>query len=222
MPVEKIEDYVAQTSHVWSHSPVCKKSGEVYKNFNKIIYIIRDPRDRALSAAKYYCSDYMLKYFPQEEKDPLKFLQKNFENLMHEWVWHVFDHLRFSAQFNIHIVFYEKFLLDFQQELNRLLNFFEINLDIEKRISIEEAVSFKKLKFKNPKHLNKGTSGDWMDQLSDEQVSKAEVIAGPLLRYLGYPSDRGGKFYLKNNLDQLDFDLLKQQIIESQRPLYQD
>ncbi|CAN5270628.1 hypothetical protein BH23BAC1_BH23BAC1_51650 [soil metagenome] len=220
MPIDKIEQYILQTSHVWTHSPVCKRSGEVFINFDKIIYIIRDPRDRALSAAKYYCSDYMLKYFPQEERDPDKFLEKNFDKLMHEWVWHVFDYLRLNAQYKIHILFYEKFLWEFQQELENLLRYLEISLDSGIRSSIEETVSFEKLKLKNPKHLNKGTYGYWKDKLSDEHIAKAEVIAGPLLKALGYSSDRGQP-NIKSHPSGVDFDILKQEIMETQKPLYQ-
>src|SRR5690554_1785514 len=88
MPIADFPEYLSKTNHVWTHSPVCKRSGDVFRQMDKIIYIIRDPRDRAISAARYYCSDYMLKYFPQEEGDLTQFLSKNFDRLMEEWVWH--------------------------------------------------------------------------------------------------------------------------------------
>lgn len=159
MPVINLKNYIDQTNHVWTHSPVCKKSGEVFKLLDKIVYIIRDPRDRALSAAKYYCSDYMLKYFPQEETDPMVFLEKNFDQLMYEWVWHVWDHLRISQEYNIHITFYENFLSNFQGELEALLDYLEIELDTSQKTDLEKEVSFSNLKKNNPKHLSKGTSG---------------------------------------------------------------
>ena len=221
MPIENIGEYVAQTKHVWTHSPVCKRSGEVFEQFDKIVYIIRDPRDRAISASKYYCSEYMLKYFPQEETDPEQFLQKNFEKLMHEWVWHVWDHLRLSKKHNIHIAFFEGFNTDFQEELSRLLKYLEIDFTEAEKAELEEAVSFKTLKKKNPKHLKKGTSGYWMDQLSDEQLHKAEVIAGPLLRFLHYPQGRNQPMSFRRLQPHHDFEHLKQEIIASQEVLYQ-
>ena len=221
MPIDNIAQYVAQTKHVWTHSPICKRSGEVLQQFDKKVYILRDPRDRALSAAKYYCSPYMLKYFPQEEKDPQRFLQKNFEQLMHEWVWHVYDHLRLSREHNIHITFYEGFLLDFQQELGRLLAYLELDLSQPEREALEEAVSFNTLKKKNPKHLKKGQSGYWMDQLSDEQLEIAQHMAGPLLRYLGYPLERNQPMSYNTQPPHHDFEQLKEALLESQQPLYQ-
>lgn len=219
MPVDNIKEYIAQTNHVWTHSPVCKRSEEVFSLFNKIVYIIRDPRDRAISASKYYCSDYMLKYFPQEEKDPEQFLKKNFEKLMHEWVWHVWDHLRLSRRYNIHIAFFEGFNSNFQEELSRLLDYLETGFTKTQKTELEEAVSFKTLQKKNPKHLKKGTSGYWMDQLTDEQLEKTEIIAGPLLRYLQYPAGREQPVTFSRNLPDQDFESLKQEIIASQEAL---
>lgn len=220
MPVENVENYIAQSPHVWTHSPVCKRSGEVLELFDKKVYIIRDPRDRALSAAKYYCSPYMLKYFPQEEKDPDLFLQKNFRKLMHEWVWHVFDYLRLSRQYRIHIAFYEGFLSGFQEELSRLLHYLDVNLSQNQREELEKAVSFSTLKKKNPKHLKKGASGYWMDQLSDQQVEEAEIIAGPLIRYLNYPLSANQPMSFSAAPDHHDFERLRQEIIRSQEQLY--
>lgn len=222
MPIEDIVGYIRQTKHIWTHSPICKRSGQVLELFDKKVYIIRDPRDRALSAAKYYCSPYMLKYFPQEEKDPQRFLEKNFEQLMHEWVWHVFDHLRLSSEYNIHICFFEGFLLDFQQELDRLLHYLELELNEKQREALEEAVSFSTLKKKNPKHLKKGASGYWMDQLTDAQFEKAQLMSGPLLHYLGYPLERRGDMTYSYHFPHHDFEELKVEIITTQQPLYRD
>lgn len=220
MPIDDIKNYVEHSSHVWTHSPICKRSGEVLNLFDKKIYIVRDPRDRAISAAKYYCSDYMLKFFPQEEKDPQIFLEKNYEKLMHEWVWHVFDHLRLSREYNIHIAFFEGFLLDFQQELSQLLDYLNLNLNDHQREQIEEAVSFSSLKKENPKHLQKGKSGYWMDHLTEEQIQKAEIIAGPLIRFLNYPTERNHTMSFERVDVPHDLEWLKEDILKSQQSLY--
>jgi aryl sulfotransferase len=222
MPVENIKEYVAQTNHVWTHSPICKRSPELLDLFDKKVYILRDPRDRAISASKYYTSDYMLKYYPQEEKDAKRYLEKHFDALLLEWVWHVYDHLRLSREHNIHIAFYEGFLLDFQQELSRLLEYLGIDLAQEEREQLQEAMSFSTLKKTNPKHLKKGQSGYWMDLLTEEQVERAEVIAGPLIRFLGYPTGIGQPMSYATEPPHQDFEQLKQEIIASQQVLYQD
>ncbi|MFT2008082.1 sulfotransferase domain-containing protein [Pontibacter sp. 13R65] len=220
MPVEDINSYLSQTNHVWTHSPICKRSPELLGLFDKKVYILRDPRDRAISAAKYYTSDYMLKYYPQEEKDPQVFLEKNFDKLLQEWVWHVFDHLRLSQPHNIHIAFYEGFLLDFQQELERLLQYLGLEVTAAEREELEKAMHFSTLQKKNPKHLRKGASGYWMEQLTPEQVEKAEIIAGPLIRFLGYPSEPVQSMTYTTTPPHQDFEQLKQEIIASQEVLY--
>ncbi|WP_114780647.1 sulfotransferase domain-containing protein [Botryobacter ruber] len=222
MPITDISTYVARTNHVWTHSPICKRSGELLDLFDKKVYIVRDPRDRAISASKYYTSDYMLKYYPQPEKNAERYLEQHFEELMLEWVWHVYDHLRLSRRHNIHIAFYEGFLLDFQQELGRLLDYLELELNRQQREELQEAMSFATLKTKNPKHLKKGQSGYWMDQLTEEQAAKAEMIAGPLIRFLQYPEHKGQPMTYATVWPHQDFEQLKEEIIYSQQPLYQE
>src|SRR5690554_6775865 len=31
MPILDFEDYLSKTTHIWTHSPVCKRSGEVFQ-----------------------------------------------------------------------------------------------------------------------------------------------------------------------------------------------
>jgi len=219
MPIENMESYVSKTGHVWTHSPICKASKGVFRHFDKKLYIIRDPRDRAVSAANYYCSPYMLKYFPQPEKDPEKYLKHHFEGLMKDWVWHVFDHLRFSRELNLFILYYESFLIDFQQELSRLLDYLEVELSDADKQDLERDMSFASMKEQNPKHLKKGIFGYWKEQLTLAQQKKAEVIAGPLLERLGYNDlEKTGQF---NPPERYDFNMedLKQELLTSQQNL---
>lgn len=218
MPILDLPDYLSKTNHIWTHSPVCKRSGEIFRQMDKIVYIIRDPRDRAISAAKYYCSDYMLKYFPQEERDPSRYLFKNFDRLMNEWVWHVWDHLRLSKKYNIHITFYENWLDDFQNELKYLLDYFGLSLNEKQKAILEDELSFDTLKERNPNHLRKGISGDWLDVLTEEQVARAETLAGPLMDYLNYGLNRPA--FRSQSADVQIFEDIKEELIQNQKFLY--
>lgn len=189
MPIEEMADYVAKTNHVWTHSPVCKKTEGILAHFSKKVYIIRDPRDVLVSASKYFCSDYMLKYFPQENTDPHEYLEKNLERLSQEWVWHVWDYLRLQKKCNIHISFFEGFLNDFQKELSILLDYLELKLSAEEKIQLEKEVSFSKLKRDNPNHLKKGTSDQWIESLTEDQKERIQAMVSPLLSYLNYPQE---------------------------------
>ena len=220
MPVDDLQAYLRKTNHVWTHSPVCKKSEDIYWHFDKKVYIIRDPRDVLLSASRYFCSDYMLKYFPQEETEPLAFLEKNFEKLLKQWTWHVWDHLRLQEKSGIHICYFEGFLDDFQQELSLLLDYLDLDLNHNQKQELEKAVSFSHLKKKNPKHLKKGSQGQWNEGLSKEQKAKALNLAGPLLSYLGYPEKAGEKLQLRHSFSPGAALQLKEEIIASQEVLY--
>lgn len=217
MPVDNLDEYLQKTTHVWTHSPVCKRSEEFFSHFGKKVYIIRDPRDVLLSASRYFCSDYMLKYFPQQETEPEAFLEKNFEKILKQWSWHVWDHLRLQEKSGLHICYFEGFLNDFQQELSRLLEYLDLRLDGDEKQKLEEAVSFSHLKKKNPKHLKKGSQGQWRNGLSEEQQAKAGAIAGPLLTYLGYDRETPD---FRRNFPSEDATELKEQIIASQEILY--
>lgn len=218
MPILDLSHYLSKTNHVWTHSPICKRSGEVFRQMDKIVYIIRDPRDRAISAAKYYCSDYMLKYFPQEEKDPSRFLYKNFDRLINEWVWHVWDHLRYSHQYQIHVTFYENWLDDFKGELRALMDYLGLRLPEEEKADLEKALSFETLKKTNPNHLRKGKAGDWLDVLTEEQVARAETLAGPLMDFLNYGLDQPS--FDPASTDPQIFEDIKEQLIQNQKFLY--
>lgn len=218
MPILDLSHYLSKTNHVWTHSPICKRSGEVFRQMDKIVYIIRDPRDRAISAAKYYCSDYMLKYFPQEEKDPSRFLYKNFDRLINEWVWHVWDHLRYSHQYQIHVTFYENWLDDFKGELRALMDYLGLRLPEEEKADLEKALSFETLKKTNPNHLRKGKAGDWLDVLTEEQVARAETLAGPLIDFLNYGLDQPS--FDPASTDPQIFEDIKEQLIQNQKFLY--
>lgn len=217
MPIEDLNSYVSKTNRVWTHSPVCKATKKIFSHFDKKIYIIRDPRDRAVSAANYYCSPYMLKYYPQPITNPKEYLEKHLEDLMIEWVWHVFDYIRLQKKLNLHIVYFESFLIDFQRELESLLNYLELALPKNEKQNLENEVSFTILKKSNPKHLKKGTSGYWKNHLSDEQKEKANVITAPLLKVLGYPtlSEKGN--FRPSHFFNTNFEILREELIEAQR-----
>lgn len=221
MPIKNMEKYVSKTNHVWTHAPICKASESVFKYFDKKIYIIRDPRDRAISAANYFCSPYMLTYFPQPEKNPKKYLEQHFDQLMISWVWHVFDHLKFSRKYSIQFLFFESFLIDFQRELERILKYLKIELSENDKQHLEKELHFSSLKKENPKHLKKGKFGYWKEHLTEEQKEKAIQITKPLLELLDYETlEKSGNFNPSRSFDcDFDFEELKQNLILAQQNL---
>ena len=83
---------------------------------------------------------------------------------------------------------------------------------------LEDELSFDTLKERNPNHLRKGTSGDWLDVLTEEQVARAETLAGPLMDYLNYGLNRPD--FLPQSADVQIFDDIKEELVQNQKFLY--
>src|SRR5690606_26241830 len=112
----------------------------------------------------------------------------------------------------------ENWLGDFQQELRQLLDYLGLELDAKDMSVLEEELAFATLKKRNPDHLKKGTSGYWKDVLTKEQISRTDIIAGPLMDFLNYTTASNPSFIPKDEPEV--FEELKQQLIQSQKALY--
>ncbi len=185
--IADIDDYIQQCSQVWTHSTLNPLAQSILPKFNKIIYIIRDPRDIAISYAKFAFTEHKLKNSsPHYEQSPETYLENRIEEMTRQWVQHVGSYLRYQQELNIYPIFYERLLHSFDSELEKLLAYLEIELSPEAIAQIKHNVTFKTMKQKSPKHLRKGSSGQWQDKLSDRQKQKVEQVAAPMLDLLGY------------------------------------
>jgi aryl sulfotransferase len=188
-PVDDLAEYTDQADHVWTHSKYCPASPEVFEQFDRIVYICRDPRDRALSSARFAFTPYMRRFYPHGESDPEEWLDHRFEIHVRDWMWHVFDHLRYRRHFGIHFIFYEQLLHAFETTLDQLLDYLEVDLASRQRRAIRRAVTFQNMKQRNPEHVRQGRSERWRRRLSAERIRRSVEIAGPLLELFGYAHD---------------------------------
>lgn len=189
-PVENISEYVRQSSHVWTHSNICPTSHEVFPLFDKIVYIIRDPRDVLLSKTRFAFTPYMQKHYPTYHPHQEEFRKKELEAVMDAWRWHVQEYLRHARQLNVYLLFYERLKDDAEAELARLLDYLELKLSARDQQQVLERISFNKMKNNNPQHVRKGSLYGWMDELSEEENLRALSYCYPLLKLLGYPLER--------------------------------
>jgi aryl sulfotransferase len=190
-PVLDLEEYLEATTHVWTHSFLCDASWDVLPQFDKTIYIVRDPRDAALSHARFMLTPYMKTYYPNDVGSVDEYLETRLESKLERWVRHVGFYLAHAERLDIHVVFYERFLLDFRNQLDRLLDYLGLPLAEEQRKSIHEAVTFQAMKEKDPEHVRKGKAGKWRDQMTEAQKRRSAAVAGPLMDRIGYPLERG-------------------------------
>ena len=186
-PVLDLESYLQSTTHVWTHSPMCEASWDVLPKFGKMIYIVRDPRDAALSHARFMLTPYMKTYYPNDFDSPEEYLESNLESKLLSWVEHVGPYLAHADELDIHVVFYERLLLNFSSELDRLLDYLEIPLSQKQRRAVENAVTFESMKEEDPEHVQKGKAGKWHQRMTEAQKHRSMSIVGPLLEKLNYP-----------------------------------
>jgi aryl sulfotransferase len=186
--IPDIDSYINSCSQIWTHSAINSLGLFILPKFDKIIYIIRDPRDVAISYSKFAFTEHKLKHGPfHYEKNPQAYLENRLEETIRQWVQHVGSYLKYRSQLNIYPVFYERLLHSFDRELERLLAYLEIELSQSAIAEIKDRVAFNTMKQQSPNHLRKGSSGQWQTILSDRQKERVQQLAAPMLEILGYP-----------------------------------
>jgi aryl sulfotransferase len=192
-PVEDLDAYLARTTHVWTHSLITAKTDAVFEKFDKIVYIVRDPRDVILSTSRFLFTPYMQKFYPHRHATPEDYLRTSLVKQVIHWRTHVAGHLAAAQRRNIYFVFYERLLADLPGELAALCRYLEIEPTDALLKEVQQDVSFETMQGNSPGHVRKGTSRQWVDQLNTEQKAAAVRQAGPLLDLLHYPlTDTGG------------------------------
>lgn len=186
-PIKDINAYTNSATLAWTHSTWCSKSFGVFNLFEKKVCIVRDPRDRALSSAKFAFTPYMQKHYPTSYSSPGEFLRQEYERLLDQWKWFYGNYLIHREELDLHFVFYENLLEDFEPEFDRLLKYLELDLDPLQKEEIKNAVTFSSMKEESPRHLQKGRSRKWIQNLSEDQKVTAIEKTGELMKVLGYP-----------------------------------
>lgn len=189
-PVDDIDSYINSCSHVWTHAHLSEYALTVLPKFDKIVYILRDPRDVAVSMSRFAFTPYYLKHCPHKYRDAEEYLADRLQPLITNWAHHVGNYLRFQTQLNIHILFYERLLQSFEPNFLALLKYLGVTLGPDTITEIVEEVGFETMRSQNPEHVRKGRSGQWVNVLSEEQNRQTVEIAGSLLEYLNFPLDK--------------------------------
>jgi aryl sulfotransferase len=188
-PVGDLDGYLARASHVWTHSEVQDADLPLLLRFDRIVYLLRDPRDVALSMARFAFTPYIRRHFPHGSPSPEAYLARHLAKLTKSWVRHVASYLLLAPRLRLHAVFYERLLADFDAEFDRLSGRLGWHLDRPARARIARAVQFAEMKKGRPDHLQAGRSGGWRTELDADQVAAVARIAAPMLELLGYPID---------------------------------
>jgi aryl sulfotransferase len=205
--ITDIDTYIKQVSHVWTHSICNDTLLEFAKKMDKVVYIVRDPRDVAISKSKFAFTDYHKRYrLANPGSSPEAFLNNRLPGTCLRWNQHVASYLKLSLVKPVHFIFFENMKVNFKEELEALLKYLEISLSENSIDNICKAVHIDTLKKKDPTHVRKGTSKQWVTTLSDEQKTISKKISGGFINFLGYDTEQPkypNQFTERNLLDLL-------------------
>ena len=177
---------------------------------DKIIYIVRDPRDVIISAAHYFnVSPFYLRWKDALKKYRLRrifsffFNRTDYQTAL-EIVTEGGDIVNMNIPWDVHvqgfadeghlIVHYEELLSNPLNELGKIQNFIGIKHDSQHMKAVVKKNSFHEMKSKyirekNKKKirfLRKGEAGQWRTRLSRDQVQKIHQTLGKTLAEQGY------------------------------------
>lgn len=193
--IEDPEAYINSNTHVWSHSNYCEMSEQVFPMFDKIIYIVRDPRDVALSKADFAFTPYMKKHYPTWHESPSQYLEVETENIARKWRSHVEEYLEHALRHNIMILFYERLQQNFIRELSLLLDYLGFSFSEKQTDKINRKVSAGRMREESPQHVRKARHYKWINEMPGEITMQMIDLTEDILKELDYP--------LQNNEEQL-------------------
>lgn len=185
-PISDIDEYIENNRLVWTHSRFIPDNAEIYEKFDKVVYIIRDPRDVAISMAHFAFTPYRLNAHHNPYENVEAYLEDNFVKHITGWCQHVGSHLMSGALDNVHVVFYEDLKQNFTAELGRLLDYLELDLSDFDKEEIQKLTSVSHMSKKSKGHVRKGKPGGWQVTLARKHIKQCNLIAGPLMKSLGY------------------------------------
>jgi aryl sulfotransferase len=220
MPVLDLDAYLQPATHVWTHSDFCQRCYNVFPKFDKVVYIIRDPRDVALSMARFQFTPYMRKYYPSRFTTQDAFLQASFHRYMKRWTQHVGAYLRHAGKLNVYLLFYERLLHDFDREMTGLLAYLDLTATRDLLNGIKADTDFETMRQKNPSHVSRGEANQWVSQLTEPQKALALHHAGKMLSLLGYPT-QDDEIRLPALPSRLSPELIEQAMQPAQPPVTQ-
>lgn len=164
----------------------------------KAIYLVRDPRDVAISLSKHNNED--LDQVIENMGNERCILHSKIEHesslfhLLSSWSYHVDSWMKSS--FTCEAFTYEKLVQGPEDGFKRLLEFLEFEFDKRVFEMALESTKFESLKAQeekdgfreaaNGKFFNSGKVGGWKDVLTDDQRAKIEYDHFPVMQKLGY------------------------------------
>ena len=191
--IQDLDEYVRANTHLWTHAPWHDNlPRELLGGIDKVVYIVRDPRDVLVSGAHYVDSEYCRREFGIP-RIPLAHRFRRLLKNCPEWAVHIAGWIGHAPAIDLHIVSYEGLVTDLPFQLRRLADYLELELSETQLQRVEQQVAFESMKSAaNGAHVRKGTVGNWKNELPEQIASDATAILSPVLDLLGYQDMSGG------------------------------
>ena len=162
---------------------------------DKLIYVLRDPRDVACSAAHFFN---IVKYNRENGTDMDDYTAAS-DVVANGGVWHFmglpwWQHVAQYEGIDALFVRYEDLVADSATELDRICDFVGANVDLRHRMKVAEDHTFRKMKdrgeFQEKRSRNaflrKGKPSGFLEELSQSQIELIEDQSWEVMQRHGY------------------------------------
>lgn len=165
---------------------------------DKVIYVVRDPRDIVASFQKHMGLETLDRSIEMMNDINSIIQQDNTAaHILATWSYHIESWTR-ETKFEPLIVKYEDLHEDTERELTRILEYCGLIPDKERMAKAIELCQFDRLQKKEQEHpfpevstkadvfFRKGRVGSYKEELSDEQIARVEEHHGEAMQKMGY------------------------------------
>lgn len=187
--------------------------------YPRVIYIVRDPRDVAVSYHYILIKDrHLPEDFPMDDFLPLYLQGKDFGVKIGAWADHVMSWVRMrQGSETFLLIRYEDLLENTERELGRIKEFLRIPggaQEVSRAVEMSSASRMRKLErtewrlwpttrrsLGDKPFVRSAKSGDWKSALNNRAIQAIESAWAPAMRALGYPLASEGAAALSQNGD---------------------
>lgn len=152
-PIPDLIDYTKRAQHIWTHSFYHHYLDPLLMAQQKIIHIVRDPRDVLISQACFQTR--------KSGKSPEYFFANHTEKLFSQWYVHTVSYLRAAHKYSIFTIRYEDLLNNFEITIRDFVRYLDLSISEVIVGEMNHLFSFDHMKTLSPKHLRAGTANQW-------------------------------------------------------------
>ena len=129
--ITSLSDHVHSCSHLWTHSVWDKSAVQLVNLVDKVVYVVRDPRDIAISMSHFAFTPYFKSHYPHGETSQSAYLNKVADTTALAWRDHVAGWTTQVPNEKLIVVFYERMRSNPEQEIASLCSKLGYHLDDE-------------------------------------------------------------------------------------------